>query len=68
MEAAMLAHVMTEAYRIATGYELSPEAAVQYLRDPASFRALVASSGALDDPTRRNALEDLLKKETANGI
>lgn len=68
MEPAMLAYVMSEAYRLATGNELSPEAAVQFLRNPASFRELVKSSGALDDPERRIDLEDLLQKETANGI
>lgn len=68
MGTATLAHIMSEAYRLATGNELSPEAAVQFLRNPASFRELVESSGALDDPARRTALEDLLQTETANGI
>ena len=54
--------------RLATGNALQPEDAVQYLRDPKAFCRLIKSSGALDEPRRRAALEQLMVKEKRNGL
>jgi len=63
-----VAVVMSEAYRLATGNALQPEDALEYLRDPRAFCRLIKSSGALDDPRRRTALERLIVKEKRNGL
>lgn len=63
-----IAVVMSEAYRLATGKALQPEDALEYLRDPRVFCRLIESSGALDDPRRCTALEQLIVKEKRNGL
>lgn len=63
-----VAVAMSEIYRIAMDEALPPEKAVQFFRDPKAFCDVIYSSGALNDPIRRAALEKLLREEEPDGV
>ena len=60
--------LMKRLHEIATGRAPSAEDAIFYFRDPKEFSRVIQSSGALDDPIRRKAMEKLIQKGAVHGV
>lgn len=57
--------ILAGMHRIATGEELTADEFRFYLADPSALFKFVESTGAYDDPIKRQALEDLKVKLAA---
>jgi uncharacterized protein (DUF2236 family) len=60
--------VIEEVHWLATGTALSEDTARQYFRDPKALARVFERSGTLDSPSKRDAFEQLLEKETPHGV
>ena len=60
--------VIEEVHGLTNGTALSEEVARQYFRDPKALARVIERSGALDSPSKRNALKQLLEEEVPHGV